>query len=207
MTRWAANAGRLVIEDDYDGEFRYDRQPLGAIQALAPDSVAYVGTASKSLAPGLRLGWLALPDRLVRPVAERNRVAGRAPSVLEQLTLADLISSGAYDRHVRRRRLAYRRRRDRLLDEVARAAPWIQVTGIAAGLHALLELPAGRCESELVERAAARGLAIEGLSSYCFAERPHDPALAIGYGTPPEHAYEQAIRLLGSVLQGAARPP
>ena len=151
---WAAGTGAVVLEDDYDGEFRYDRQAIGALQALAPEHVVYAGTASKSLVPGLRLGWLVLPARLVDEVVSAKRAAGLLSSSIDQLTLAEFIASGGYDRQVRRARLGYRRRRDRLAHELARRAPRAQVTGIAAGLHALVTLPAGRSEAEVVADGA-----------------------------------------------------
>lgn len=141
--RWAARTGGLIVEDDYDGEFRYDRQPVGVLQALAPGHVVYAGTASKTMAPGLRLGWLVLPARLTDAVAAKAR-ADAHTSGLEQLTLAEFIGSGAYDRHIRRTRLAYRHRRDRLVAALARHAPGVRVSGIAAGLHAVAELPPGQ---------------------------------------------------------------
>jgi GntR family transcriptional regulator / MocR family aminotransferase len=134
--REVAGWGGVVIEDDYDGEFRYDRQPVGALQTLAPDHVIYAGTASKSLAPSLRLGWLVVPPRLLDAVAA-ELAAG--PSALDQLTLAEFITSGGYDRQIRRARLAYRRRRDRLATVLRRQG--LRVSGIAAGMHAVLELP------------------------------------------------------------------
>jgi GntR family transcriptional regulator / MocR family aminotransferase len=121
LVRWARVADALVIEDDYDGEFRYDRQPVGAVQGLDPERVAYAGTASKTLAPALRLAWLALPPWLLEPVVEAKRLADRHSAVLDQLVLADLIVSGAFDRHVRRCRLRYRRRPGRRLRDPARA--------------------------------------------------------------------------------------
>lgn len=197
---WAARAGAVVIEDDYDGELRYDRPAVGALQALAPEHVVYAGTASKSLAPGLRLGWLVLPPGLVDEVVAVKRVAGRLSSSLDQLTLAEFIASGGYDRQVRRVRLAYRRRRDRLVAALRTAAPQVRVTGIAAGLHAVLRLPPGQDEDRLVERAARHGLAVEALGAYC--ERGHDagPALVVGYATPPGHAYSTAVARLCAVL-------
>jgi len=116
VVAWAGATGGLIIEDDYDGEFRYDRQPVGAVQALAPERVAYGGTVSKTLAPGLRLGWLALPAALVPDVVAVKTLTDRHTSSLDQLTLAEFVSSGHYDRQVRRSRLAYRSRRDRLVD-------------------------------------------------------------------------------------------
>jgi GntR family transcriptional regulator / MocR family aminotransferase len=188
--------GGLVIEDDYDGEFRYDRQPVGALQALAPERVVYAGTASKSLAPGLRLGWLVLPERLLEPVVEARRLSG-GPSALEQLTLAELIRSGAYDRHVRRARLAYRRRRDKL---VAALPAHTRATGIVAGQHVVVELPPGLAEEEVVTRAAERGLLVQGLSEYACEGVEHPAALVVGYGTPPEHAFDAALAALRRTL-------
>lgn len=201
VVEWAARTGGLVIEDDYDGEFRYDRQPIGAVQALAPEHVVYAGTASKSLAPGLRLGWLVLPAHLVDEVAAVMTLGGGHPSTLDQLTLAEFIDAGGYDRQLRRSRLAYRRRRDRLVAALRRHAPDVQVTGIAAGLHALLTLPAGHREDEVVRRAARRGLALEGLGPYRAERRHrHEPSLVVGYGTPPEHAFTGAVARLCAVL-------
>jgi GntR family transcriptional regulator/MocR family aminotransferase len=198
---WAAATGAVIIEDDYDGELRYDRPAVGALQALAPEQVVYAGTASKSLAPGVRLGWLVLPARLVDEVVAAKAVSGRLCSSLDQLTLTEFIDSGAYDRQVRRVRLAYRRRRDRLVAALRASAPQVRVTGIAAGLHAVLRLPPGPREDSLVARAARHGLAIEGLGNYCMPG--HDgggPALVVGYATPPGHAYSTAVARLCAVL-------
>jgi GntR family transcriptional regulator/MocR family aminotransferase len=200
---WARERGAVIVEDDYDGEFRYDRQPVGAIQGLAPRHVVYAGTTSKSLAPGLRLGWLVLPPRLLEPVVHEKRLADRYSPVLDQLTLAQLIASGGYDRHVRRMRGHYRRRLDRLVAAVTRRAPDVRVSGIAAGLHAVLELPAdGPGEVELVARAERQGLALAGMASFGSGA---GPALVIGYGTPPEHAFAGALDRLCAVLNPAGR--
>jgi GntR family transcriptional regulator/MocR family aminotransferase len=199
--RWAAGAGGLIIEDDYDGEFRYDRQPVGALQALAPEHVIYVGTASKTLAPGLRLGWLVLPARLVDAVAAAKAAADAHTSTFEQLTLAEFIASGAYDRHVRRARLSYRRRRDQLIAALAGHAPSVRLTGIAAGLHAVVGLPGGTPEHRVVARAAARGVAVEGLGEYALRDHARGPALVIGYATPPDHAYTTALARLTAAIR------
>jgi GntR family transcriptional regulator / MocR family aminotransferase len=198
---WAAGTGGLVIEDDYDGEFRYDRQAVGALQSLAPEHVAYGGTASKSLAPGLRLGWLVLPGYLVGDVVEAKRAAGRLSSSLDQLTLAEFIGSGGYDRQVRRARIGYRRRRDRLVAELARRAPRVRVTGIAAGLHALVVLPPGTDEHAVVAEGARRGLALQGLAEFSAGAQPHDPAVIVGYATPPGHQFTTAVARLCAVLR------
>ncbi|MEU1286538.1 PLP-dependent aminotransferase family protein [Kitasatospora sp. NPDC005856] len=206
--RWAREQDRYVIEDDYDGEFRYDRQPLGAMQALDPERVVYAGTAAKSLAPGLRLAWLALPDALVEPVARLKALADTMSPVLDQLTLAELITSGTYDRHVRRCRLHYRRRRDHLVAALAEHAPHVRVTGIAAGLHAVLQLPHGSTpEAELLARAQQAGLSLNGLGWHRATDGPATdeapPALVIGYATPPEHAFPAAVGALCELLRGA----
>jgi GntR family transcriptional regulator / MocR family aminotransferase len=198
---WAAGTGGLVIEDDYDGEFRYDRQAVGALQSLAPEHVVYAGTASKSLAPGLRLGWLVLPGDLVGDVAAAKRAAVRLSSSIDQLTLAEFIGSGGYDRQVRRVRLGYRRRRDRLAAELGRRAPQVRVTGIAAGLHALVVLPPGADEHAVVAEAARRGLALQGLQDFTTGAQPHDPAVIVGYATPPNHLFTTAVARLCAVLR------
>ncbi|WP_280667759.1 MULTISPECIES: PLP-dependent aminotransferase family protein [unclassified Kitasatospora] len=202
---WARRTGGVVIEDDYDGEFRYDRQAVGAMQALDPERVVYAGTASKSLAPGLRLGWLALPQALVEPMIARKSAADGQSGVIEQLTLAELIRSGGYDRQVRRARLHYRRRRDRVAALLADRAPEVRVTGIAAGLHAVLRLAPGdrRSEREVVEQARLRGLGLQGLDSFRHPLAPAGdlpPSLVIGFGTPADRAFGHGLEVLGGLL-------
>ncbi|HEY7325538.1 MAG TPA: PLP-dependent aminotransferase family protein [Streptosporangiaceae bacterium] len=198
---WAAQTGGVVIEDDYDGEFRFDRQAVGALQPLAPEHVVYAGTASKSLAPGLRLGWLVLPAGLLDAVGTAKSAAGRLSSSLDQLALAELIRSGGYDRQVRRARLAYRRRLDLLRGALTRHVPEVRVTGIAAGLHAVVALPAGVTETEVVARAAARGLAVQGLADFRAGEQEAGPALVVGYAKPPPHAFSAAVARLCASLR------
>ncbi|MGW5101089.1 MocR-like pyridoxine biosynthesis transcription factor PdxR [Streptomyces sp. NPDC004100] len=197
---WARRTGGLILEDDYDGEFRYDRRPVGALQDLAPDQVVYLGTASKSLAPGLRLGWMVLPPALhAATVATKGRID--TCGVLDQLTLAEFLTSGAYDRHVRAARLRYRRRRDALATAVTDRAPGVHVTGIAAGLHAVLRLPPGT-ERSVVQAAGWQHLALHGLSFYrhpAAATAPLD-ALVVGYGTPPESTWKEALEALCRAL-------
>ncbi|MFB0616796.1 PLP-dependent aminotransferase family protein [Streptomyces sp. AGS-58] len=197
---WARRTGGLVLEDDYDGEFRYDRQPVGALQGLDPDRVVYLGTASKSLAPGLRLGWMVLPPALAQ---EATAAKGRTDTVgaLDQLTLAEFLTSGAYDRHVRSARLRYRRRRDALAEAVAGHAPDVRVTGIAAGLHAVLRLPPGT-EQSVVQAAVWQGLALHGLAFHRHPQARATPldALVVGYGTPPDSTWTNTLRALCRVL-------
>ncbi len=198
FVRWARDHGGVVIEDDYDGEFRYDRRPLGAMQALAPDDVVYGGTASKALAPAVGLAWLVPPARLVGPVVAELAGMGARAAVLDQLVLAEFLSSGRYDRHVRRSRLAYRQRRDRLV--AALDATGLRVHGLPAGLHAVVDLPAGRAEDEVVASARARGLAVEGLGAFAYGPSSRRPALVVGYATPPAHAYTTALARLTAAL-------
>jgi len=207
LVRWAAAAGAVVIEDDYDGEFRYDRQPVGAMQGLDPGRVVYAGTASKTLAPGTRLGWLALPPWLVEPVVEGKRLADRQSSALDQLVLAELLTSGAFDRHLRRCRLRYRRRRDRLQAAIEARLPALRLLGVAAGLHAVVLLPEhGPSEAEVLTHAAARSIAVDGLRRYRHARNPGSGpgpgpgGLVIGYANPPEHAFVTALDALVAAL-------
>ncbi|MFI1725742.1 PLP-dependent aminotransferase family protein [Streptomyces sp. NPDC020489] len=197
---WARRTGGLVLEDDYDGEFRYDRQPVGALQGLDPDRVVYLGTASKALAPGLRLAWAVLPPDLAEAAAEAKGKVDTC-GVLDQLTLAEFIASGAYDRHVRASRLRYRRRRDALVAALATHAPDVHVTGIAAGLHAVLRLPPGT-EHSVVRSAAWQGVALHGLSYFrhpqAVAERLD--ALVVGYGAPSDRGWTGALEALCRVM-------
>ncbi|MGV9755922.1 MocR-like pyridoxine biosynthesis transcription factor PdxR [Streptomyces tricolor] len=198
---WARARGAVVLEDDYDGEFRYDRRPVGALQGLDPERVIHLGSVSKSLSPALRLGWMVLPQRYVEPVlAAKGEREGWA-SVLDQLALADFVACGSYDRHVRRMRQRYRRRRDRLVAALAAQAPHIEVTGIAAGLHAVLRLPPGT-ERSTVKAAAWQGIALDGLAGFRHPESPAaaGDGLVVGYAAPAEHAYGAALEALCGVL-------
>ncbi|WP_327065350.1 MocR-like pyridoxine biosynthesis transcription factor PdxR [Kitasatospora sp. NBC_01302] len=198
---WARGADALVLEDDYDGEFRHDRQPVGALQGLAPDRVLYLGSVSKSLSPALRLGWLVLPEHLVDPVLAAKGEREAWTSVPDQLTLADFIESGSYDRHIRRMRQRYRRRRDQVVATLAERTPHLAPTGIAAGLHAVLPLPSGT-EAATVRTAAAQGIALDGLAAFRHprAAQPAADGLVIGYAAAAEHAWEAALDALCRIL-------
>ncbi|TVZ99215.1 MULTISPECIES: MocR-like pyridoxine biosynthesis transcription factor PdxR [unclassified Streptomyces] len=198
---WARARGAVVLEDDYDGEFRYDRRPVGALQGLDPERVIHIGSVSKSLSPALRLGWMVLPERYVGPVLAAKGEREAWASVPDQLALADFVLSGSYDRHVRRMRQSYRRRRDRLVAALAAHAPHIEVTGIAAGLHAVLRLPPGT-ERSAVKAAAWQGVALDGLAAFRHPQTrmPAADGLVVGYATPPEHAYGAALEALCGVL-------
>ncbi|AYN41890.1 PLP-dependent aminotransferase family protein [Streptomyces dangxiongensis] len=210
---WARAREAVVLEDDYDGEFRYDRRPVGALQGLDPERVIYVGSVSKSLSPALRLGWMVLPHRCVEPVLAAKGEREAWASVPDQLALADFVAGGSYDRHVRRMRLRYRRRRDRLVAALAAHAPHIEVTGVAAGLHAVLRLPPGT-EGPTLRAAARRGIALDGLAGFRHPDaatgRDADgdaesdvtmgEGLVVGYAAPAEHAYGAALEALCGVL-------
>ncbi len=229
---WARDQDGLIVEDDYDGEFRYDRQPVGALQGTAPDRVAYLGTAAKTLAPALRLAWLALPAALVEPVVDAKLHADLHSETIGQLTLARFITEHAYDRHIRAGRLRYRRRRDALLtrlnaitatrptelrardtavgrpgDTAGGRSGGFSVHGIAAGLHALIRLPdGGPDEATLLARAADRGLLLGGLAGNWHVPGGHPQGLVVGYGTPSESAYPAALDALATLLAAHSTP-
>ncbi|MET7651152.1 MULTISPECIES: PLP-dependent aminotransferase family protein [unclassified Streptomyces] len=204
---WARARGGVILEDDYDGEFRYDRKPVGAVQGLDPERVIYLGSVSKSLSPALRLGWMVLPERYVDGVVAAKGEREGWASVLDQLSLADLIECGAYDRHVRRMRQRYRGRRDRLVDALAAQAPQVEVTGVAAGLHAVLRLPPGT-ERSVLKAAAWQGVALDGLAAFRHpaSDMTTEDGLVVGYATPPEHAYGAALDALCRILPPNTRP-
>jgi len=207
LLAWAARVpgrGGVILEDDYDAEYRYDREPVGAMQALDPDLVAYAGSASKTLAPGLRLGWLVAPRRLRDAVVEAKQLADHGSSVLDQLVLAELLGSGAYDRHLRRTRRAYRARRDLLVGTLAVRAPGIRVRGVAAGLHVVIELPEGSDEQAVAAAARERGVGVYPLGRYRTGSAAvFPPALVAGYGAMPPADVRAGAELLGDVLAGS----
>jgi GntR family transcriptional regulator / MocR family aminotransferase len=193
-----AGLGGLVIEDDYDAEYRYDRPPVGAVQGLAPERVVHAGSVSKTLAPALRLGWLVVPEPLVAELARAKAQDDLGTPVIEQLALADFLERGELDRHLRRTRGVYRRRRDTLIAALARHLPAVRVSGVAAGLHLVAHLPAGVDESGLVEAARARGIGLQGLGEHRLL--PGSPALLLGYGRIAEPAIEPGVRELAAAV-------
>ncbi|NUT98350.1 MAG: PLP-dependent aminotransferase family protein, partial [Saccharothrix sp.] len=194
LVDWARGTGAVVVEDDYDGEFRYDRQPVGAVQGMAPDHVVYAGSTSKTLGPGIRLGWLVLPARLVDPVVQTRRYTDLITAAPTQLALADLITTHAYDRHIRSSRLRYRRRRDQLLT----ALHGHTALGVSAGLHALLPHDD---ESGVLAAAGAEGLALGALRDHWHDPTGRPGGVIVGYGTPAEHAWRPALETLSRVLR------
>jgi GntR family transcriptional regulator / MocR family aminotransferase len=191
---WAAAREGLVLEDDYDAEYRYDRQPVGALQGLAPERVTYAGSVSKTLAPGLRLGWLVAPERLAEQLVAAKERDDLGTPVVEQLALADFLERGELDRHLRRTRAVYRGRRDALVAALERHLPGCVPTGVAAGLHLVVALPAGTDERALLAAARAAGIGLAGLSEHAVTPAP--PALLLGYGRIAKPAIEAGVRAL-----------
>jgi GntR family transcriptional regulator/MocR family aminotransferase len=207
LIKLASAGGVILIEDDYDAEFRYDRTPIGALQGLSPDHVVYAGTASKMLSPALRLGWLAAPLWLMDDLQRAKLLDDVATETLGQLTLARFIERGALASHLRRMRPRYRRRRDRLIDALARHVPQATPAGAAAGLHLYLRLPHSAVESDVVEVAREHGLHVEGAARHWATPTTAPPAILIGYANLEEDALEQAIQALGRAIEEAARQP
>ncbi|MFJ5987112.1 PLP-dependent aminotransferase family protein [Lentzea sp. NPDC092896] len=198
---WARRRGTLVIEDDYDGEFRYDRSPVGALQGLDHDHVIYLGTASKSLAPGLRLGWLVLPDHLVGSIAAQKGESEDSVGFVNQLAMTEFIASGAYDRHIRAMRSQYDRRRRQLVETISRHSPAAHVTGMSAGLHVLLEQPR-RTGAELVRRATREQLAIEPLERFRHpGSTSNRDGVIIGFAAPSPSAWAGTLDALVRTLR------
>jgi len=205
LVAWADRRDAIVVEDDYDAEFRYDRVPVGAMQGLCADRVVYAGTASKILAPGLRLGWLAVPPRLRESIARAKLAADQGSSALDQLAMADFVERGELDRHLRRMRLVYRRRRDALLAALERHLPTWRPAGASAGLHMLAWLPAGCDEARLVAAAAERGIGIHGLAATCFLPGPPG-GIVFGYGSVDERRIPRGIAELAEVVADSVAP-
>ena len=196
VIRWARRNGRLVVEDDYDAEYRYDREPIASLQGLAPDCVAYVGTASKTLAPGVRLGWVLVPTHLVGEMAAQHGVARAVPSVITQAAYATLLERGEIDRHLRRTRRKYHARRTALIEALERWLPEASIGGAAAGLHLIAWLPEATDETAISDAAANRGVAIHTLHQFCAVTAPRPPALLLGYGQIAETAIPRGVQEL-----------
>ncbi len=200
LVAWAARRSAFIVEDDYDAEYRYDREPVGALQGVAPERVIYIGSASKTLAPTLRLGWLVPPSDLASAIAQAKRLEDMGSPGLEQLAFADLIAGGELDRHLRRMRALYRARRDALVTALAARLPDIRVSGIAAGLHLMLELPPGSDEQLIVATAAEHSVGVFGAARYCaMAHLP--PALVLGYGAIETEAIAPAVERLAAAIR------
>ncbi|ANB09039.1 GntR family transcriptional regulator [Streptomyces ambofaciens] len=221
LVAWAREVDGLVLEDDYDAEFRYDRHPVGALQGMAPEHVALLGSVSKTLSPALRIGWAVTPPRWTEALGAEH-VGGVPPPVIDQEAFARFLARGSYDRYLRAARLRYKRRRDHLMGELAASLPGFQVSGAAAGFHLLLSLT--DCSAPTVVREAARrDVRLADLDAYRMARAEHHPtaragdslgaravaaagpALVLGYGNLADHAVPGAVRRLAQAIDTARR--
>ena len=200
LVQWA-RADHLVIEDDYDAEYRYDRAPVGALQGIAPDRVVYVGSTSKTLAPGLRIGWMVLPAHLVGPVALSKGLADTGSSVMDQIAFAKLLTSGGYDRHLRQMRRRYLTRRNALLEALARHLPEATVLGAAAGVHLTVRFPDGFPVGELVDRAAKMRVQGRTAGALLRITRAAPPGLMLGYANLTGSQIVTGVRALARALR------
>lgn len=206
LVGWARDVSGVIIEDDYDAEYRYDRAPIGATQGLAPAHVVYAGSLSKTLAPALRLGWLVLPRGMVGAAVELRRQSDLGNPTLPQATLALMLESGDYDRHLRRARRIYRARRDRLVRTLHATRLGITISGAAAGLHLVASLPRPHTEAEILEAARAQRVGLYGLSRFRVDPRPDDEqALVIGYGGFDERRFALGLRSLRAAISACSR--
>lgn len=197
LIAWAERTGGLVIEDDYDSEYRYDRAPVRAMHATAPEQILHISSLSKVLAPALRIGWMIAPEALHEELVSTRWATDLGSPVLPQLVLAELIESGALERHLRVLRTRHRQRRDAAVEAVRRYLPGCEVGGIAAGLHLVVTLPAHLDETRLVARARETGIAVQGMSAHRLT--PGASGLVIGYGPHPTQRLADAIRVLGAL--------
>ena len=208
LAAWADEVDGVILEDDYDAEFRYDRQPVGSLQGLNSTRVIALGSVSKTLAPAIRLGWVLAPARFVQGIIEEKRLSSRGAPGLDQEALALLMETGRFDRHLRRVREVYRARRDVLAAEVEHAFGPGRLQGLAAGCHALLRLPDGTSERAVEATAATMGVRVNGLGHYRFVaskaevepeSRP--PALVLGFGNVSEAQISKGIRKLAEAVR------
>jgi GntR family transcriptional regulator/MocR family aminotransferase len=202
LLRWAEDCNGLILEDDYNAATRYDHAPNAALQGLAPEHVAYLGSTSETLAPGLRLGWIVLPAHLVEDVASEVGHTMLHLAALEQLALADFLRRAEFDRHLLRMRSLYRRRRDLLVSCLQRDLPEHTLSGTAAGLHVVLELPSATEEAEARERVDQEGIAVQTMSEHALPGYEGVRGLLIGYGAVHEQALERAAGELALAVAG-----
>jgi GntR family transcriptional regulator/MocR family aminotransferase len=204
IVEWAKRTGGLIIEDDYDAEYRYDQTPVGSLQGLAPEHVIYAGTASKTLAPGLRLGWIIAPPALADAFATRKHELDRGSPVIDQLAFAEFLVKGEFDRHLRRMRPIYRKRRDALLSAMQQSMPAVRTAGIAAGLHVVCWMPDDIDEDAITAEAARRGLAMDSLTKYRVDAT--SKGLIIGYAKIDEASIVAGVRILAETLRALGVP-
>ena len=202
---WLRRRDAIAIEDDYDAEYRYDRAAVGALQGLDPDRVVYAGSASKTLAPALRLGWLVVPPALLEAVSREKLLADRGTARIEQHAFADFLARGELDRHLRRMRGRYRARRDALVEALSECLPEAAVHGVAAGLHVTVQLPDGDSEESIREEARRRRLELETMSEFRTHAPGGPPILLLGYAQMPEPTIRAGVRELAEAVRAARR--
>jgi GntR family transcriptional regulator/MocR family aminotransferase len=205
LVAWLRERDAIAIEDDYDAEYRYERAAIGALQGLEPERVVYAGSASKTLAPGLRLGWLVVPPWLLDAVRHQKLLTDRGTARLEQHAFADFLARGELDRHLRRMRGRYRARRDALVAALAEELPQAIVRGISAGLHATVELPEGHDERAILAEARRRRIELVGMGELRI-NVPRPPTLLLGYAQLPEPTIPVAVRELAAAIAAASSP-
>jgi GntR family transcriptional regulator/MocR family aminotransferase len=201
LVAWAHEVDGVILEDDYDAEFRYDRQAVGSLQGLDPERVVALGSASKTIAPAIRIGWVLAPPRFVESLIEEKSLSSRGAPGLDQEALALLIESGRFDRHLRRVRELYRARRDALTKEVAAVFGPDRLQGLAAGCHTVLLLPADVDEDAVVESARSLGVRVSGLRRYRLAHTPARPALLLAFGNLTEHQLLRGVHAIAESVQ------
>ncbi len=201
LLAWADECDGLIIEDDHDSELRYDRLAVGALQGLAPERVAFIGSTSTRLAPAIGIGWVLSPSWLTGPLTFEQALTGSGVPALDQLAFTDLLARGEFDRHLRRMRLRYGRRRARLIEAVLDAVPEATAHGIDAGLHVLITLPPDADEAATLSAAAGHGIGLDGLADH--ATRPQPPGLVLGFGNIPDAAIGRVAQLLAEAVSTA----
>jgi GntR family transcriptional regulator/MocR family aminotransferase len=201
LIAWARRVGAIVIEDDYDAEFRYDRQPIGALQGLAPERVVYIGCASKTVTPALRLGWMAVPTDLVDELEQEKLYDDMGSALLDQLAFARFVDCGDFSRYLRRVRPIYRARRDATLEALAEQLPEARPQGEAAGLHLHVALPDGVDELELAAAAYERGVLVEDGAWHWAQPDKAPPSIVLGYGSVGEPAIRRGIGILADAMR------
>ena len=207
LLAWLRDRNAIAVEDDYDAEYRYDRAPVGALQALEPARIVYAGTASKTLAPALRLGWLIVPPVLVEAISAARRQADLGGPRIEQNAFADFLNRGELDRHLRRQRASYRARRDALLLALKEAMPEATIFGICAGLHATVGLPDCYNELAIRDEALRRGIAVTAMSDHQFLARGGPPTLLLSYARSSEPTIRAGVRELAAAIRAASPRP
>ncbi|HYJ69393.1 MAG TPA: PLP-dependent aminotransferase family protein [Nocardioidaceae bacterium] len=195
---WARQVSGVVVEDDYDAEFRYDGRAVGALQGMDRGRVFLAGSVSKTMSPAVGIGWLVVPGPWLSAVAEQ--LARPTPPTLDQLAFADLVTTGGYDRHLRSRRQAFRRRRTALVEALANRLPDCPISGLAAGLHLTLALPDGVDTAQVVARAGRRGVHVVDAASYRIGSHRQPPSLVIGYGNLADSAVDEAVAELAAAV-------